>query len=91
MSWFVLFIAGLFEYAWAIGVKYSDGLSEPIPTVSTVIAFAISTVLPANAIQNLPIGTAYEVWMGIGAVGTGSLGIGLFDEPATRSRLLFIS
>lgn len=91
MSWLILFVAGLFEIAWAIGLKYSDGLSEPIPTVGTVIALVISMVLLAKAIQDLPIGTAYAVWTGIGAVGTASLGIVLFDEPATSARLFFIS
>jgi quaternary ammonium compound-resistance protein SugE len=91
MSWLVLFVAGLFEVAWAIGLEYSDGLSEPIPTIGTVIALIISMVLLAKAIQDLPIGTAYAVWTGIGAVGTASLGIVLFDEPATGLRLLFIS
>lgn len=91
MSWLILFVAGLFEIAWAIGLKYSDGLSEPIPTVGTVIVLGISMVLLAKAIQDLPIGTAYAVWTGIGAVGTASLGIVLFDEPATSARLLFIS
>ncbi|MHC3381853.1 DMT family transporter [Haloarcula sp. H-GB5] len=91
MSWILLFVAGLFEIAWAIGLEYSDGLSEPIPTAGTVIALIISMVLLAKAIQNLPIGTAYAVWTGIGAVGTASLGIVLFDEPATSARLLFIS
>lgn len=91
MSWIVLFVAGLFEVAWAIGLEYSDGLSEPIPTVGTVVALIVSMVLLAKAVQNLPIGTAYAVWTGIGAVGTASLGIVLFDEPATSARLLFIS
>jgi quaternary ammonium compound-resistance protein SugE len=91
MSWLVLIIASLFEIAWAIGLEYSDGLSEPIPTVGTVIALIISMVLLARAVQDLPIGTAYAVWTGIGAVGTASLGIMLFDEPATSARLLFIS
>jgi len=91
MSWFVLFVAGLFEIAWAIGLEYSDGLSEPIPTAGTVTALIISMVLLAQAVQDLPIGTAYAVWTGIGAVGTASLGIVLFDEPATSPRLLFIS
>ncbi|MFC7074606.1 DMT family transporter [Halovenus rubra] len=91
MSWILLFIAGLFEIGWAIGLEYSDGLSEPIPTAGTVIALVISMVLLAIAIQDLPIGTAYAVWTGIGAVGTASLGIVLFDEPATCARLLFIS
>lgn len=91
MSWLVLFIAGLFEIAWAIGLEYSDGLSEPIPTVGTVGALIISMVLLAKAVQDLPIGTAYAVWTGIGAVGTASLGIVLFDEPAASPRLFFIS
>ncbi|AEN06105.1 small multidrug resistance protein [halophilic archaeon DL31] len=91
MSWIVLFIAGLFEIAWAIGLEYSDGLSKPMPTVGTIVALIISMVLLAKAIQDLPIGTAYAVWTGIGAVGTASLGIVLFDEPATSARLLFIS
>ncbi|QLH82087.1 DMT family transporter [Halosimplex pelagicum] len=91
MSWLLLFVAGLFEIAWAIGLEYSDGLTEPIPTAGTVIALIISMVLLAKAVQNLPIGTAYAVWTGIGAVGTASLGIVLFDEPATSLRLLFIS
>lgn len=91
MSWLVLFVAGLFEIAWAIGLEYSDGLSEPIPTVGAIIALVISMVLLAKAVQDLPIGTAYAVWTGIGAVGTASLGIVLFDEPATSARLLFIS
>ena len=91
MSWIVLFVAGLFEVAWAIGLEYSDGLSEPIPTVGTVVALITSMVLLAKAVQDLPIGTAYAVWTGIGAVGTASLGIVLFDEPATSARLLFIS
>jgi quaternary ammonium compound-resistance protein SugE len=91
MSWLALFVAGLFEIAWAIGLEYSDGLSKPLPTAGTVVALIISMVLLARAIQELPIGTAYAVWTGIGAVGTASLGIVLFDEPATSARLLFIS
>jgi quaternary ammonium compound-resistance protein SugE len=91
MSWVLLFVAGLFEVAWAIGLVYSEGLSRPIPTVGTVIALIISMVLLAKAVQELPIGTAYAVWTGIGAVGTAVLGIVLFDEPATGARLLFIS
>lgn len=91
MSWFVLAIAGLFEIVWALGLEYSDGFSEPIPTAGTVIALVISLVLLGKAVQDLPIGTAYAVWTGIGAVGTASLGIVLFDEPATTSRLIFIS
>jgi quaternary ammonium compound-resistance protein SugE len=91
MSWLVLLIAGLFEIAWAIGLAYSDGLSKPLPTAATVLALAISMVLLAKATQSIPIGTAYAVWTGIGAVGTALLGIALFDEPATLARGLFIS
>ncbi|AEH39179.1 DMT family transporter [Halopiger xanaduensis] len=91
MSWLILFIAGLFEIAWAIGLAYSDGLSKPLPTAGTAIALVISMVLLAKAVQDLPIGTAYAVWTGIGAVGTATLGIFLFDEPATSARIFFIS
>jgi quaternary ammonium compound-resistance protein SugE len=91
MSWLLLVAAGLFEIAWAIGLEYSDGLSKPLPTAGTVVALIISMVLLASAVKELPIGTAYAVWTGIGAVGTATLGIVLFDEPATSARLLFIS
>lgn len=90
MSWYTLIVAGLFEIGWAIGLEYSDGLSKPVPTLGTVAAFVISLVLLAQAVKNLPIGTAYAVWTGIGAVGTASLGILLFDEPASLSRIAFI-
>ena len=90
MSWPLLFVAGLFEIAWAIGLHYSDGLSKPVPTVGTAIALVLSMVLLAQAVQSLPIGTAYAVWTGIGAVGTATLGIVLFDEPASSGRVAFI-
>lgn len=90
MSWYVLLLAGLFEIAWAIGLEYSDGLSKPVPTFGTVVALVISMVLLAQAVKDLPVGTAYAVWTGIGAVGTASLGILLFDEPATLLRITFI-
>ncbi|WP_229113609.1 quaternary ammonium compound efflux SMR transporter SugE [Halapricum desulfuricans] len=90
MSWIVLFVAGLFEIAWAIGLAYSDGLSKPLPTLGTVAALLVSMVLLAHAVQELPVGTAYAVWTGIGAVGTASLGIVLLDEPATLARVAFI-
>lgn len=91
MSWYLLLLAGLFEIGWAIGLEYSDGLSKPVPTLGTVVALVISMVLLAQAVKDLPIGTAYAVWTGIGAVGTASLGIVLFDEPATLARVGFIS
>lgn len=90
MSWYVLLIAGLFEIGWAIGLEYSDGLSKPVPTLSTAVALLISMVLLAQAIEDIPVGTAYAVWTGVGAVGTASLGIVLFDEPATPARIGFI-
>lgn len=83
-------MAGLFEIAWAVGLKYSDGLSKPVPTLGTAFALVISMVLLAQAVKELPVGTAYAVWTGIGAVGTASLGIDLFDEPATLARVFFI-
>jgi quaternary ammonium compound-resistance protein SugE len=90
MSWYLLLLAGLFEIGWAIGLEYSDGLSRPIPALGTIVAIVVSFVLLAQAIKSLPVGTAYAVWTGIGAVGTASLGIVLFDEPATLTRVAFI-
>ena len=90
MSWYLLFVAGLFEIGWAIGLEYSDGLSKPGPTLGTAVALVISMVLLAQAVEDLPVGTAYAVWTGIGAVGTASLGIVLFDEPASLARIGFI-
>ena len=90
MSWYVLALAGLFEIAWAIGLEYSDGLSKPLPTAGTVVALVVSMLLLAKAVEDLPVGTAYAVWTGIGAVGTASLGVVLFDKPADLSRVFFI-
>jgi len=90
VAWLLLVVAGLFEVAWAIGLEYSEGLTKPVPTAGTVIALVASMILLAKAVEQLPVGTAYAVWTGIGAVGTALLGIALFDEPATASRLAFI-
>jgi quaternary ammonium compound-resistance protein SugE len=90
MSWYVLLVAGLFEVGWAVGLEYSDGLSKPWPTLGTVVALVVSMVLLAQAVEDLPVGTAYAVWTGIGAVGTASLGVVLFDEPATLGRAAFV-
>ena len=90
LTWILLVVAGLFEVAWAIGLKYTDGFSKPVPTVLTVGAVAVSMVLLGIAARHLPIGTAYAVWTGIGAVGTVALGIVLFGEPATVARLACI-
>lgn len=89
-SWYVLFVAGLFEVAWAVGLEYSEGLSNPLPTTATAVALVVSMVLLAKAVEDLPVGTAYAVWTGIGAVGTASLGVVLFDEPATPARIFFV-
>jgi quaternary ammonium compound-resistance protein SugE len=90
MAWLVLVVAGLFEIAWAIGLKYTDGFTRFWPSVATVAAMIASVVLLAIAMRTLPVGTSYAVWTGIGAVGTVILGIVLFGEPATVARLLCI-
>ncbi|WP_436924853.1 quaternary ammonium compound efflux SMR transporter SugE [Halosimplex amylolyticum] len=91
MSWYLLGVAGLFEIAWAIGLEYSEGLTRPLPTAATVVALVISMVLLAKAVESLPVGTAYAVWTGIGAVGTAVLGIVLFDESGDPVRVAFIA
>jgi quaternary ammonium compound-resistance protein SugE len=90
MAWFILFIAGLMEIGWAIGLKYTDGFSRLVPSVLTLAAMAASILLLGWALKTLPIGTAYAVWTGIGAVGTALLGIVLLGEPATAMRLACI-
>ena len=90
MAWAVLFVAGLFEVGWAIGLKYTEGFTRPLPTVLTAVSLAASMGLLGWAVKSLPIGTAYAVWTGIGAVGTATLGIMLFNEPATAARLVCI-
>jgi quaternary ammonium compound-resistance protein SugE len=87
MAWVVLVIAGLFEVGWAIGLKYTEGFTRPWPSVATAAAMAVSIGLLGWAMRTLPVGTAYAVWTGIGAVGTVALGVALFGEPATVSRL----
>ncbi|MFA6980756.1 MAG: quaternary ammonium compound efflux SMR transporter SugE [Ignavibacteriaceae bacterium] len=90
MSWFILFIAGLFEIAWAIGLKYSEGFSKPVASVFTIITMIISMALLSYSVKTLPVGTAYAVWTGIGAVGTAILGIFLFSESREFMRIFFI-
>jgi quaternary ammonium compound-resistance protein SugE len=87
MAWFMLFIAGLMEVGWAIGLKYTEGFTRLVPSVLTLAAMLISIILLGLALKTLPVGTAYAVWTGIGAVGTAALGIYLFGEPATAARL----
>jgi quaternary ammonium compound-resistance protein SugE len=87
LSWTVLFLAGLFEIVWAIGLKYSEGFSRLLPSAITVLAMAVSVTLLGWALKQLPVGSAYAVWVGIGAVGTALLGIVLFDESTSVLRL----
>jgi quaternary ammonium compound-resistance protein SugE len=90
MAWVVLFVAGLFEIGWAVGLKYTEGFTRPWPTVGTIIALVASMSLLGVALRTLPLGTAYAVWTGIGTIGTAVLGIFLFREPATAVRLICI-
>jgi quaternary ammonium compound-resistance protein SugE len=88
MPWIILVLAGLFEVGWAIGLKYTDGFTRLWPTVGTVAAMAVSLGLLGVAMKSLPVGTAYAIWVGVGAVGTAALGIFLLGEPANTGRLL---
>jgi quaternary ammonium compound-resistance protein SugE len=87
MAWFYLFLAGLLEIGWAIGLKYTEGFTRVLPTIATAASMVLSLVLLGIALKALPVGTAYAVWTGIGATGTALLGIWLFGEPATALRL----
>ncbi|MGZ5282174.1 MAG: quaternary ammonium compound efflux SMR transporter SugE [Bacteroidia bacterium] len=91
MAWFALLIAGLFEIAWAIGLKYSDGFSKLYPSIFTIVCMLISFGLLSYAMKTLSVGTAYAVWTGIGAAGTVILGIFLFDDSREILRLFFLS
>ena len=90
MAWVYLVIAGFFEMGWAIGLKYTEGFTRPIPTALTVLAMIISVVLLGIALRDLPVGTGYAVWTGIGTVGTAILGMYLFGDPATAARIACI-
>ncbi|WP_047864393.1 quaternary ammonium compound efflux SMR transporter SugE [Rubrobacter aplysinae] len=90
MAWIYLFLAGLFETGWAIGLKYTEGFSRLVPSLLTVAAMGVSFWLLSAALRTLPVGSAYAVWTGIGAVGTVILGILLFKEPVTVARMLSI-
>jgi quaternary ammonium compound-resistance protein SugE len=87
MAWAYLVVAGLLEVGWAIGLKYTDGFTRTVPTIATVAAMVASVWLLGVAMKTLPVGTAYAVWVGVGAVGTAILGIVLFAEPASAGRL----
>ncbi len=90
MAWLVLIVAGLFEVGWAVGLKYTDGFTRFWPTIGTVVSMVISLGLLGLALRSLPLGTAYAVWTGVGTVGTALLGMALFHESATVSRLACI-
>jgi quaternary ammonium compound-resistance protein SugE len=90
MAWIIVAIAGLFEVGWAIGLKYTHGFTRLWPTVWTAAAMLVSLWLLGVAMRSLPVGTAYSVWVGVGAVGTAALGIVLFEEPANAARLASI-
>lgn len=91
MAWLILFVAGLFEIVWAMGLKYSVGFTRLIPSLITVVGMAISVYLLSLAAKSLPIGTAYAVWTGIGAAGAVILGMILLGEPRTLPRIFFLA
>lgn len=91
MPWVILTIAGIFEIGWAIGLKYTEGFTKLWPTVGTVLSMVISLGLLGMAMKSLPVGTAYAVWVGVGAVGTVILGIVLFGEPANTARIVSVA
>ncbi|MCW5619540.1 MAG: quaternary ammonium compound efflux SMR transporter SugE [Burkholderiales bacterium] len=91
MSWVILVLAGLFEVGWAIGLKYTAGFTRLWPTVWTVLAMIVSLGLLGIAMKSLPVGTAYGIWVGVGAVGTVILGIVLLGEPANAARLISVA
>jgi quaternary ammonium compound-resistance protein SugE len=88
MSWIALFVAGLLEIGWAIGLKYTDGFTKLGPTIATVFSLLASFILLGVSLKTLPVGTAYAIWVGIGAVGTALLGILLFDESTNVLKLV---
>ncbi|KQZ54985.1 molecular chaperone [Rhizobium sp. Root149] len=90
MPWIYLFLAGVLEVGWAIGLKYTDGFTRPLPTILTVLSMVASVGLLGLAVRDLPIGTAYAVWTGIGTVGAVTLGMVLFGDPATVARIACI-
>lgn len=90
MAWVLLIVAGMLEVGWSIGMKYTDGFTRPVPSILTGAGIVASMVLLSYAARSLPIGTAYGVWVGIGAAGAAVLGMTLLGEPATAARIFFI-
>lgn len=91
MAWIILIVAGLLETCWAVGLKYTEGFTKLWPSVFTIVMIVVSMYMLAMAARTLPIGTAYAVWVGIGAAGTAILGMVLFNEPVTAGRLFFLA
>ena len=91
MAWIILFVAGLFEIGWAVGLKFTEGFTRPVPTLLTGVSLVASMGLLGWAVKSLPLGAAYAVWTGVGAVGTAIVGILLFKEPATAGRLVCLA
>lgn len=91
MAWLILFVAGLTEIGWAVGLKYTQGFTRPMPTALTVVAMVASLWLLGLAVRTLPLGTAYAIWTGIGTVGTVVVGILIFNEPATTLRIVCVA
>lgn len=91
MNWNILILAGLFEIGWAIGLKYTEGFTRLWPTLGTLASMAVSLGLLGVAMKTLPVGTAYAVWVGVGAVGTAILGIVLLGEPANAGRMVSLA
>ncbi|MEU4487982.1 multidrug efflux SMR transporter [Streptomyces purpurascens] len=90
MAWVLLVVAGLLEVGWSIGMKYTDGFTRPLPSVLTGAGIVISMLLLSQAAKTLPIGTAYGVWVGIGAAGAAVVGMAALGEPATAARIFFV-
>jgi quaternary ammonium compound-resistance protein SugE len=90
MAWVILFVAGLFECAWAVGLKYSEGFTRPVPSALTIAAMLVSFWLLSIAMKSVPVGTAYAVWTGIGAAGVAVAGMLLFNEPRDIGRIICI-
>jgi Membrane transporters of cations and cationic drugs len=88
MAWVLLFVAGLFEVVWAVGLKYTAGFTKLWPSVGTLGAMAVSVFLLSQALRTIPVGTGYAVWTGIGAVGTALVGMALFNEPRDTARVI---
>ncbi|CAL9466900.1 MULTISPECIES: DMT family transporter [Streptomyces] len=90
MAWVLLVVAGLLEVGWSVGMKYTDGFTRPLPSVLTGAGIVASMLLLSQAAKTLPIGTAYGVWVGIGAAGAAVFGMAVLGEPATAARIFFV-